>query len=213
RHGYVRDGFRGGVEFHAGRRSEIEVNPSDSTLEALDLSEVSVRSTTLASRTTIGDIDDTMVQKNVEVSGNIMKVFKSRPVYPACPDCRKKVEERDGTFYCEVHGDIENVEYRTLFKVVLDDGTGSITVTLFGEAGEKLLERTADEAQQLIKETGNTTEPIDLMWPKIQGKLVVVQGRVSSFRKSLDITANSLEFPEYSEEIPRQREEVEKHMR
>ncbi|TFF91939.1 hypothetical protein EU545_02475, partial [Candidatus Thorarchaeota archaeon] len=97
RHGYVRDGFRGGVEFHAGRRSEIEVNPSDSTLEALDLSEVSVKSTTLANRVTIRDIDDTMVQKNVEVSGNIMKVFKSRPIYPACPDCRKKVEERDGT--------------------------------------------------------------------------------------------------------------------
>lgn len=210
RHGYVREGFRGGVEFHAGRRSEIELNPSDSTLQELDVSEVSARPTTRANRIMIGDIDESMVQKNVEIYGNIMKIFDSRPVYPACPDCRKKVEETEEGFSCDVHGDIENVEYRTLFKVVLDDGTGSITVTLFGEAGEQLLDISADEAQKLIEKTGNMTEPIDLARPKIQGRDVVVQGRVSMFRKSLDITASSLEFGNPIDEIARQKDEIEK---
>ncbi|TFG10791.1 hypothetical protein EU538_00835 [Candidatus Thorarchaeota archaeon] len=210
RHGYVREGFRGGVEFHAGRRSEIELNPSDSTLQELDVSEVSARPTTRANRIMIGDIDESMVQKNVEIYGNIMKIFDSRPVYPACPDCRKKVEETEEGFSCDVHGDIENVEYRTLFKVVLDDGTGSITVTLFGEAGEQLLDMSADEAQKLIEKTGNMTEPIDLARPKIQGRDVVVQGRVSMFRKSLDITASSLEFGNPIDEIARQKDEIEK---
>ncbi len=210
RHGYVREGYRGGVEFHAGRRSEIEVNPKDSTLQDLDLSDVSVRPTTRANRTMIGNIDETMVQKNVEIYGNIVKVFESRPVYPACPDCRKKVEVVEGGHRCDVHGDIKDVEYRTLFKVVLDDETGSITVTLFGEAGEKLLDMSADEAQKLIEKTGNVSEPIDLAWPKIQGQDVVIQGRVSMFRKSLDITASSLEFPDYLQEISRQKDEIEK---
>ncbi|MFX0108019.1 MAG: OB-fold nucleic acid binding domain-containing protein, partial [Candidatus Hodarchaeota archaeon] len=207
-HGYVKEGFRGGVEFHVGRRAEIEINPKGSQLEQLDLSEVSLQTRVHAGRVMIGSIDESNEGKSVEVCGIVVGVSQTSPVYPACPSCRKKVEEEEGKFSCVVCGKVDKPEYRMLYKITLDDGSGTIRATLFGKSGEDLLQMTAEEAQELIKKSGNNLEPLTKQSDKVLGRYIAVQGRVSKFRDSLDITASSLSFADPVEEVKRMRQTI-----
>ena len=212
RHGYVKEGFRGGVEFHVGRRAEIEINPEGSGLESLDTSQIALTPTAGTGRVRIGDIEVEMEGKNVEVGGLIMGVSRRSPIYAACPNCRKKLEEGADGFRCPVCGSIAAPEYRMLYKVTLDDGSGTIPVTLFGSSAEQLIGITAQEAHEMIERSGNPTEPFDRNAHRILGTRIVVQGRVTKFRDTLEIAASSLLFPELSDEIQRERRHIESLM-
>ncbi|MHA2117375.1 MAG: OB-fold nucleic acid binding domain-containing protein [Candidatus Thorarchaeota archaeon] len=208
-HAYAKEGFRGGVEVHVGRRAEIEINPKGSRLEQLELTELSSQPKTQpAGRVPIGDIDDSSEGKSVEVCGIVVGISQKSPIYPACPSCRKKVEEEEGRFTCAVCGDVKEPEYRMLYKITVDDGSGSIRTTLFGEAGESLLQMTAVEAQELITNSGNRLEPLEQNSDRTLGRYVAIQGRVSKFKDSLDITASSITFPDPVEESKRMREAI-----
>ncbi|MGD9381630.1 MAG: OB-fold nucleic acid binding domain-containing protein [Candidatus Thorarchaeota archaeon] len=208
-HAYAKEGFRGGVEVHVGRRAEIEINPKGSRLEQLELTELSSQPKTQpAGRVLIGDIDDSSEGKSVEVCGIVVGISQKSPIYPACPSCRKKVEEEEGRFTCAVCGDVKEPEYRMLYKITVDDGSGSIRTTLFGEAGESLLQMTAVEAQELIAKSGNRLEPLEQNSDRTLGRYVAIQGRVSKFKDSLDITASSITFPDPVEESKRMREAI-----
>jgi len=212
RHGYVKEGFRGGVEFHVGRRAEIEINPEGSGLESLDTSQIALTPTPGTGRVRIGDIEVEMEGKNVEVGGLIMGVSRRSPIYAACPNCRKKLEEAADGFRCPVCGSIPTPEYRMLYKVTLDDGSGTIPVTLFGSSAEQLIGITAQEAHEMIERSGNPTEPFDRNAHRILGTRIVIQGRVTKFRDTLEIAASSLVFPELSDEIQRERRHIESLM-
>ena len=96
-----------------------------------------------------------------------------------------------------------------LYKITLDDGSGSIRITLFGGGpGEQLLGMTAEEAHSLIMESGNNLEPIKKSMNKILGKYIAVQGRVRKFRDSLDVTASDLKFADPIEEIKRMKANI-----
>ena len=208
-HAYAKEGFRGGVEVHVGRRAEIEINPKGSRLEQLELTDLSLQPKTQpAGRVLIGDIDEGSEGKSVEVYGIVVGISQKSPIYPACPSCRKKVEEAEGRFTCAVCGDVKEPEYRMLYKVTVDDGSGSIRTTLFGEAGEALLQMTAMEARELIKSSGNSLQPLEQNSDRTLGRYVAVQGRVSKFKDSLDITASSITFPDPVEESKRMREAI-----
>jgi replication factor A1 len=208
-HAYAKEGFRGGVEVHVGRRAEIDINPKGSRLEQLELTELSSQPKTQpAGRVLIGDIDDSSEGKSVEVCGIVVGISQKSPIYPACPSCRKKVEEEGGRFTCAVCGDVKEPEYRMLYKITVDDGSGSIRTTLFGEAGESLLQMTAVEAQELITNSGNRLEPLEQNSDRTLGRYVAIQGRVSKFKDSLDITASSITFPDPVEESKRMREAI-----
>ncbi|MHA1771434.1 MAG: OB-fold nucleic acid binding domain-containing protein [Candidatus Thorarchaeota archaeon] len=211
KHGYVKEGFRGGVEFHVGRKAEIEINPEGSGLKDLDVSQISVTTTPMpkTGRVLIETLDESSEGKNVEVSGIIMAISQRSPVYPACPNCKKKLEEEGGQFKCPACGDVDAPEYRMLYKVTLDDGSGSIPITLFGEAGEQLLGMSAAEAQDLISKTGNPTEPFDKNAHRILGARVVVKGRVTRFRDSTEIAVSALLFPDLAAEIDKESKRVE----
>ncbi len=209
KHVYAKEGFRGGVEVHVGRRAEIEINPKGSRLEQLELTDLSSQPKTQpAGRVLIGDIDDSSEGKSVEVCGVVVGISQKSPVYPACPSCRKKVEEAEERFTCAVCGDVKEPDYRMLYKITVDDGSGSIRTTLFGEAGEALLQMTAADAQELIKRSGNRLEPLERNADRTLGRYVAVQGRVSKFKDSLDITASGITFPDPVEESKRMREAI-----
>ncbi len=209
KHGYIKEGYRGGVEYQVGRRAEIEINPEGTGLKDLDVSQMTFSPASGASSVFIESIGPDTEGKNVEVGGLIMAVTRRSPVYPACPNCRKKLEEEGGSFKCAVCGDVQTPEYRMLYKITLDDGTGSIPVTLFGEAGEELLGMTAAEAQEMISKTGNPTEPFDKNAHRVLGARIVVKGRVTRFRDSIEIAASTIAFPDITAEIDKERKRVE----
>jgi replication factor A1 len=212
-HGYVKEGFRGGVEFQVGRKAEIQINPKGSKLKNLDVSQVSVQPMAKASRFLIGDIDDTMEGKSVEICGIVVNLSQSiSPIYQACPSCSKKLDELDDGYVCKSCGKIDKPEPRMLYKVSVDDGSGSIRVTLFGKVGEELLQMTAEEANEMIKKTGKGEQPLIENADKVIGKYIAVYGRVKKFRDSFDLSASGFEFADPVREIKRMKEEIQKEV-
>jgi ssDNA-binding replication factor A large subunit len=193
KHGYVKEGFRGGIEFHVGRRAEIKINPKGSKLAKLDLSGVSLETITRAGRVMIGDIDAESEGQTVEVCGIVVGVGQVCPVYQAI---------------CSVCGEVKKPEPRMLYKVTLDDGSGSIRVTLFGETGEELLQMTAQEAFDLISKSENNQAPIEQNTDKMLGRYIAIQGRVTKYKDSVDVAASGLDFADPVEEIKRMKQNV-----
>jgi len=210
-HGYVKEGFRGGLEYQVGHKGEIMLNPKDSDLKQLDLSDVAFETvTTKASRVFIGEIDETTEGKNVEICGIIVDMGQNRVFYDACPTCSKKLEVVDGGYDCKSCGTVEKSEPRMLYKITIDDGSGSIRATLFGTVGEKLLGMTAKEAQELIAKSGKEDEPIRATSDKIRGRHIAMHGRVRKFGDSIEISSNGLEFADSIQEIEHLKEVIQK---
>ncbi len=213
-HGYVKKGYRDDLEYGVGRSADIKINPKDSIkeLKKLDISDMSDSqpSRVAAGRVRIGEIDDTLEGNTVEVCGVIVGIGQTNPVYPACPECRKKVNVTDdGKYSCVEHGDLPAPDYRMLYKITVDDGSGSIRVTLFGEAGEELLQMSAEEAQKLIETTKNDKAPIEQNSDKMLGSYIVINGRINKYKDSLDIGASSLSFADPIEEIKRMKKSID----
>jgi replication factor A1 len=212
-HGYTKEGFRGGLEFTVGKKAEIVLNPKDSQLKQLDLSGVTFESvSTKASRILIGEIDDETEGKNVEVCGIIVRIGQKDVIYQACPTCNKKLETTEDGYNCKSCGHVTDPEPKMLYKITVDDGSGSITATLFGNIGEKLLGMTTEEAQKLITKSGKENEPLRLVSDKILGRYVAMYGRVKKFRDSLDISVNDFEFANPVQEIKRLKETIQKEL-
>ncbi|MHA2397035.1 MAG: OB-fold nucleic acid binding domain-containing protein, partial [Candidatus Thorarchaeota archaeon] len=212
-HGYVKEGFRGGVEFQVGRKAEIHINPKGSKLKKLDVSQVSLQPMAKASRVLIGDIDDQTEGKNVEICGIVVNLSQTMtPIYQACPSCSKKLEETDDGYICKSCGKIDKPEPRMLYKITVDDGSGSIRVTLFGKVGEELLQMTAEEANEMIKKSGKGEQPLVENIDKVVGRYIAVHGRVKKFRDSLDLSASGFEFADPVSEIKRIKEEIQKEV-
>ncbi len=210
-HGYIKKGYRDDIEFGVGRNSEIKVNPKGSDLSDLKIEGERFTPVVLGQRTLIADIDENSEGDTLEVCGIIVAIGQNSPVYPACPECRKKVEFGDESFVCKEHGNVEP-EYRMLYKITIDDGSGPIRATLFGKAGEELLGMTAAEAQALIDKSKNDKMPIERNSDRILGSYVVVKGRVTKYKDSLDITASDLSFADPVKEIARMKESVESYL-
>jgi len=212
-HGYVKEGYRGGVEFQVGRKAEIHINPKGSKLKKLDVSQIAQQPMAKASRMMIEDIDDGMEGKSAEVCGIVVNLSQSTsPIYQACPSCSKKLDEVDSGYTCKSCGEIKKPEPRMLYKITVDDGSGSIRVTLFGKVGEELLQMTAEEANEMIKKTGRSEQPLIENADKVVGRYIAVYGRVKKFRDSFDLSASGFEFADPVREIKRMKEEIQKEV-
>jgi replication factor A1 len=212
-HGYVKEGFRGGLEYQVGRSGEIVVNPPDSSLEQLDLSDVTFETVpTKASRILIGEINDSHEGKNVEVCGIIVDMGQNRVYYDACPTCNKKLEVVGDGYNCKSCGKVAESEPRMFYKVTIDDGSGTIKSTLFGTVGEKLLGMTAEEAKELVIKSGKEDEPIRASTEEIRGRYVAIHGRVKRFQESLEISSNGVDIADPLQEIQRLKEVIQKEV-
>ena len=217
RHGYVKEGFRGGVDYQVGRKAEIEINPSDldESLLQLDLDQAAQHPSDQPERIAISEIDVDSEGKPVEICGIIVGVGQSKPIYEACPQCRKKmkIEEGQEKFTCAECGYNGDPDYRMLYKVTLDDGSGSIRITLFGGGpGEQLLGMTAEEAKKLIAKSGKEDEPIRASAENIRGRYIAMHGRVKKFGDSIELSSNGFDFADPVQEIKRLKEVIQKEM-
>ena len=212
-HGYVKEGYRGGVEFHVGRKAEIHINPKGSKLKKLDVSQIAQQPLARASRIMVEDIDDGMEGKSAEIFGLVVNLSQGMsPIYQACPSCNKKLEEVDGGYECKSCGEVKKPEPRMLYKITVDDGSGSIRVTLFGKVGEDLLQMTAEEANEIIKKTGRGEQPLIENADKVVGKHIVIYGRIKKFRDSFDLSASGFDIAQAEPEIKRLKEEIQKEV-
>jgi replication factor A1 len=213
KHGYVKEGFMQSLEIVAGRQSEIEVNPKGSKLIKADLSDVTDEPELVPERIDIEEIDQES-KGTVEVSGIIVGLRQSSPIYHACPDCKKKLEHSDEGFTCNhCNKEVDEPEPRMFLKITIDDGTETIRVSLFsGSGAEDLLGMSAKEANDLIIKSGNINEPILRMSNQILGKYVRILGTLNRYRDSVEVTAKGLSFIEPEDEIERLTDSLQKEV-
>nr|8AAJ_A Chain A, Replication factor A [Pyrococcus abyssi GE5]8C5Z_A Chain A, Replication factor A [Pyrococcus abyssi]8C5Z_D Chain D, Replication factor A [Pyrococcus abyssi]8C5Z_G Chain G, Replication factor A [Pyrococcus abyssi]8C5Z_J Chain J, Replication factor A [Pyrococcus abyssi]8OEJ_A Chain A, Replication factor A [Pyrococcus abyssi]8OEJ_D Chain D, Replication factor A [Pyrococcus abyssi]8OEL_A Chain A, Replication factor A [Pyrococcus abyssi]8OEL_D Chain D, Replication factor A [Pyrococcu len=211
----VKESLSGLPELHINFRARIILNPDDPRVEMIPpLEEVRVATYT---RKKIKDIE--AGDRFVEVRGTIAKVYRVL-TYDACPECKKKVDydEGLGVWICPEHGEVQPIKM-TILDFGLDDGTGYIRVTLFGDDAEELLGVSPEEIAEKIKEleeSGLTTKEAarklaEDEFYNIIGREIVVRGNVIEDRfLGLILRASSWEDVDYRREIERIKEELEK---
>lgn len=212
----VREGMTG-MELHVNFRSRIIVNPEDPRVKEIpELQKVRRYSYT---RKPIGELMDG--DKFVEVRGTIAKLYRIA-VYDACPQCRRKVDydESSGIWICPEHGEVEPVTM-VILDFGLDDGTGYIRTTFFGDNATELLGTDATAIKEKVNElvsSGLTVREAgkklaeEEFYPLI-GKEIIVRGNVyeDRFMGTL-LKASSWDEVDYLREIERIRREFKEVM-
>ncbi len=123
--------------------------------------------------------DDT----NVHITARIKEVATDRFLLKKCPNCHENVEESEDEFICDNCGHVfDEPEYTLMIPTRVEDDTGDISVTFFGNLAEELIEMDKEEIISLIDDGYG-----------IEEKLQDLEGM------TIEIIAN-VSFNEYSEE-------------
>ena len=81
---------------------------------------------------------------DIEVEGTILEIRPGSGVIMRCPQCSRTLQNNE----CSVHGKVEGkIDLR--LKLVVDDGTGSVSSILNKELTEKLLGKTLEECKKI----------------------------------------------------------------
>ena len=85
---------------------------------------------------------------DVEVEGTIIEIRRGSGVILRCPECNRALLN----YECSIHGTVEGKPDLRV-KLVVDDGTGSISSVLNKELTEKLLGKTLEECKKMDEDT------------------------------------------------------------
>ncbi|MCO6041390.1 OB-fold nucleic acid binding domain-containing protein [Thermococcus alcaliphilus] len=213
----VRESLRGLPELHVNFRSRVIINPEDPRVKEIPPIE-EVRSYNYT-RKNIGDLMGG--EKFVEVRGTIAKLYRVI-AYDACPQCRRKVDYDPATetWVCIEHGEVKPIK-ATILDFGLDDSTGYIRVTLFGDDVVEILGAEPEDISEKLKELVNTGLTMREAGRKLAeeefyhvlGKEIIVRGNVVEDRfLGLILKASSWDEVEYEREIERVRRELLKEV-
>lgn len=191
-HAYTKDGTDDFIDIHVGRKAVIIINPEESRLEEIDV----IKEIPKFGNYKPYMIDELEEGMFAEVSGIIVQVSERKPVYEACPNCMRKVTWIANKPVCKVCGELDSAIPKLIFNVHIDDGSGSMRITLVDEAAEKLLNMTPKEALDIVNKTGRDEAPIIDNISNILGRYISVRGKVtrSEFNDQLEIISRNIEF-------------------
>ena len=178
----VKEGMRG-IELHANFRTRIIKDPDDPRVSEIPpLEEVRTYS---YRRMKIKDLEGN--ERFVELRGTISKLYRVI-TYDSCPECRRKVDydPASNEWVCPEHGSVKPVKMVVL-DFGLDDSTGYIRVTLFGDDASELLGESPEEIDERLKkfiEDGLTMREAgrklaeEVYYPLL-GREIIVRGSVT----------------------------------
>ncbi|AEH24960.1 OB-fold nucleic acid binding domain-containing protein [Pyrococcus yayanosii] len=211
----VRESLSGLPELHVNFRARLIINPDDPRVE--DIPPLEAVKIATYTRRPIKELSDG--DRFVEVRGTIAKIYRVL-VYDACPECKRKVDYDPGmnVWICPEHGEVQAMKI-TILDFGIDDGTGYIRATLFGDDAEELLGVGAEEIAERLKELegmGSTLKEAarklaEEEFYRLVGREIIVRGNVVEDRfLGLILRASSWEEVDYTREIARAREELRK---
>ncbi len=125
------------------------------------------------------------------VQGTVVELYTDDPFYKACPECQKKVEEGDGGWTCDEHGEVEPDD-NLILSAILDDGYGNLRTVFFTDRAEKLLQaEDIDGNEELVKQQAE----------EVKGAEVLVRGRAryNDFFNRTELIGNDIEFRDDAE--------------
>lgn len=197
--GYVRE-RNNQKEIHLNNKSNLILNPKGEKVEG-----VKEFTANAVNRKKLNELQEG--QDNVEVLGTIVQVFDPR-FYEVCPECNKRLTQRDGAFVCEKHDDI-SVKYAYVMNLFLDDGTENIRVVCFRNQALHLL-GIEDSKMQEIRQNPSEFESLKT---DMLGNIVKIVGRVTKNQmfERLEFIARYVHAnPNPEEEIKHLDQEIEK---
>ena len=196
--GYVRE-RNNQKEIHLNNKSNLILNPKGEIVKGVK------EFVAANNRKKLNELQED--QDNVEVLGTIVQVFDPR-FYEVCPECNKRLTQRDGAFVCEKH-DIVSAKYAYVMNLFLDDGTENIRVVCFRNQALNLLEIDDAKMQEIRK---NPSE-FESYKTEMLGNIVKIVGRVTKNQMfdRLEFVARYVHpNPNPEEEIKHLDQEIEK---
>lgn len=155
-----------GLELHLGSRARIIERPV-APFEIPGLEEITGKK---FSRKKISELKAGL--ENIEVVGEISGILKGNLLYNFCPQCKKKASGST----CEDCG--AQTRQRAVVSLQVDDGSGSISCSLFGKAAEVALQMSTIEIANKLKEVGAENLIAELK-KRIIGRTIIVRGNTS----------------------------------
>lgn len=195
---YSVSGDYGGPEIHVGDQASIEVNPEiDEDLPPED--EIREK-TSKEKRIKIEDMEE---GDRVKIRGTVVRVFQRKPLFKVCPKCGRNVNEEGSEVMCEKCEEIIEPEHRVVVNMILDDGTGNIRVVAFGDLGEKLLEKSAEDIVEIFENGQDLSEFYEEVG--LAGQEITLSGNVKhdDYYDQLELRARGFDFPSPKEEAER----------
>jgi len=210
----VKEGMRG-IELHTTFRTRIIKNPEDSRVSEIPPFK-EVRSQSYR-RVKIGELEGET--RYIEVRGTIVRIYRVT-VYDACPVCKRKVDREGEVWVCPEHGEVTPIKM-TVLDFGIDDGSGFLRGTIFGENATELLGLDAEEIEKNLKvliEEGLTLREASRKLAEekfytLLGKEIIVRGHAVE-DKFIGLILKAFDWDEvdYREEIARVRDELRKLM-
>tara|TARA_Y100000034_G_C6888719_1_gene408459 strand:- start:482 stop:1798 length:1317 start_codon:yes stop_codon:yes gene_type:complete len=179
---YTKEGQRG-VEVQANQDTKITVNP-----KGVELPETLEGSTSQEIK--INELKDGDNYKAIR--GMVVNVYGSTFVHDMCPNCNKKI-----TGSCPNCGDVKPNKL-TIVNTMIDDGSGSIRVSMFRDAAENFLNMKPDEIE-------SKPETVQANINTLIGKEMLFEGRVKN-----NVQFERLEFNAFKVSAPDPVKEAEK---
>lgn len=131
-------------EIHLNENSELSINPEGEVI-------TEVRPNLCYPRKRISDLKEG--ETGVEILATVVQVFDPR-FFLVCPECNKRVREKEDGFYCPYHEKITPLESYVL-NLTLDDGSSLIRGVFWKNQTNNLLEITEEEMFKFKKEPGS----------------------------------------------------------
>ena len=123
---------------------------------------------------------------DVEVKGEVIEIRPGSGIIVRCPECNRSLQ--DGQ--CNIHGKVDGKKDLRL-KLVVDDGTGSISTILNKNITEKVLNISFKECEKL-----NENELLNEINKKIFARKISVEGNALSDEFGTSIIAKDVKIVE-----------------
>jgi len=139
----------------------------------------------------------------IEIKGFIAKELNNITIYEACSTCFKKIENCS----CD---DKSKTEYKMIFNLIIDDGSGTIRTTFIGDTAENFI---GEETEKIlkIKETPDFEKFLNKKSSEFLGKDIIVRGRAkfSEYSNFYEIVAYDFKEINISDELDKVMKEIE----
>ena len=139
----------------------------------------------------IEEIDSRDSMFDVATVGNLISIRPGSGIISRCPECGRVIQKGS----CRVHGKVEGVRDMRI-KAVLDDGTGSISVTFPRELAEAIYGKTLEEAEQLMFSDVSKDAVYEDLRRFLTGRCLAVRGNSSKSEYGIFFTAEKVWVPE-----------------
>jgi ssDNA-binding replication factor A large subunit len=136
----------------------------------------------------IADVEAAGGGELLEVHGVVVGLLPPSGLVHRCPECRRAV--RAGI--CRVHGTVEG-EPDLRARLVLDDGTGALTVNAGRPETERLWGRTLDDCLRELEATAEPSRLEEHLFASLFGRRLVVRGRGSADDFGVTVQPDSIE--------------------